>query len=286
MKKSALSLSCVAAISTIVSACFGLFYSFGGLQKTVLNIYGSSVVLFGDGIYANDSLLKAGATKGTDIVMIAVSLLLLALIFPLRNKKSSAFLQCGCLSLILYATTCLIMGNSFNRLFPLYLLQFGSVLFAFVLSLSALLKAKHFTSVTYQKKLIGTAVFLAIGGSSVLVWLTFIIPAVLTGVPFETIDVYTTEPIFALDLAILMPIFWFCAVMLWSKKEIGYHLAPVLLTLLTGVGACVIVQSVFQTQMGIEIEIRQILGLVVSFAVLGSVALVLNIRLLKCVNKV
>lgn len=55
-------------------------------------------MLYGDGIYANNSLLKAGATKGTDIVMIFVVLLLLLSITILKNKNYVQLLQAGLLT--------------------------------------------------------------------------------------------------------------------------------------------------------------------------------------------
>jgi len=91
-----------------------VFYSFGGERRIVRNIYGQPVTLFGDGIYLNDSIMKVGATKGTDIEIILVSVLLLAILSIYKNLKSSPFLQTGFLSIILYASTCLVMGVNFN----------------------------------------------------------------------------------------------------------------------------------------------------------------------------
>lgn len=70
----------------------------GGTVRTVNNIYGQDIMLYGDGIYANNSLLKAGATKGTDIVMIFVVLLLLLSITILKNKNYVQLLQAGLLT--------------------------------------------------------------------------------------------------------------------------------------------------------------------------------------------
>lgn len=280
MKKSLSILSVSSALSAIVSACFGVFYSFGGSQRTVENIYGQQVVLYGDGVYANDSIMKVGATKGTDVVIIIVGVLLLCTVLVLKKKKYAPFLHAGLLSLVLYASTCLIFGVTFNRLFLIYLFQFGSTLFAFVLAMTDLLRKKSFEKI-YNKKLAGTAIFLLIGGCSVLIWLTFIFPTAISGSPMEIIDIYTTEPTFVIDLAIIFPTALFCGISLLAKKPFAYQLAPVLLTALTGVGACVIAQTIVQSALGIVLNPGQLFGLVISFVILGIVALALNVRLLR-----
>ncbi|MCL2111991.1 MAG: hypothetical protein FWH32_07085 [Clostridiales bacterium] len=274
-------LSICAAVTAFISACIGFFYTFGGEMRTVNNIYGQAVTLLGDGIYANDSLMKAGAGKGTDLVVIVLSILLVCVVSVLRRKKYAPFVRCGLLSLILYASACLAMGSSFNRLFLLYVLQFGFALFAFLLSMSELLKAKSFADDIHAKRLIGTAVFLIISACSTLVWLPFIIPAVLSGEPMEIIDVYTTEPAFVIDLAVILPSVMFCGIGLIKKIPTAYQAAPVFLAFLTGVGMCVVSQIVVQTSLGIVINPGELFGLVVSFVMLGAVSLVLNIKLLR-----
>jgi hypothetical protein len=271
------------SVCALFSASIGLFYSFGGPNRVVTNIYGQEVTLYGDGIYANDSIMTVGATKGTDIVILAAASLLLLLTL-LKQRGSLIMLQGGLLALILYATTCLIMGVSYNRLFLLYALQFGSALFAFIIATSSILKTRSFDTKLYTKRLTGTAIFLIIGGCSVLVWLIFIIPPTFTGQPLEIIEVYTTVPTFALDLAIIFPSALFCGLSLLKKRPAGYQLAPVFLTLLTGVGITVIMQTIVQSSLGVVLNIGQLFGLVVSFIVLGAVALVLNIKLLKLVR--
>lgn len=284
MKKSLSILSVFSALSAIISASIGIFYSFGGAQRTVENIYGQQITLYGDGVYANDSIMKVGATKGTDICIIIAAILLLCTVLAWKNKKYASFLQVGLLSMILYSSTCLIFGVTFNRLFLLYLFQFGCTFFAFVLVMSDLLKRQSFQNDIYDKKLMGTAVFLIIGGCSVLIWLTFIIPAVISGTPMELTDIYTTEPTFVIDLAIILPSALYCGISLLKKKPIAYQLTPVLLTLLTGVGICVIAQTVVQSALGIVLNPGQLFGLVISFVILGIVAFALNIKLLKCIK--
>lgn len=281
MKKPMIILTITSSVTAIISACFGLFYSFGGTQRIVENIYGQQVTLFGDGIYANDSILKASATKGTDAIIIVAALFLICTISFLRHKKYALFLQSGLLSLLLYSSSCLVMGVSLNRLFLLYVLQFGSTLFAFILSVSELVKQKSFNKALFSKKLTGTAVFMMIAGCSTLVWIPFVLPPIITGQPMEIIEVYTTEPTFAIDLAIILPLAMYCGIGLLKKKETAYYITSVLLTLLTGVGVCVISQTITQSILGIVLEPGQLIGLVLSFVILGTIALVLNIKLLR-----
>jgi len=284
MKRTLTVLSVIAAISSILSACVGVFYTYGGAMRIVENIYGQQITLYGDGIYANDSLLKVGATKGSDIVMIATGLALIAVVLICRNRRARILFQSGLLLIILYDTTCLIMGVNFNRLFLLYLLQFGSSLFAFVLSLYHVLNREIYKEQIYERHFKGTGIFMLISGCSVLIWLTFILPAVISGQPLETIEVYTTEPTFAIDLAIVLPSQMFCGIALLRKKKIGYKTAPIMLTFLAGVGVCVIFQTIFQTSLGIILSSSQLFGLVGSFIMLGIFAAVLNIRFFKFVK--
>jgi hypothetical protein len=281
MKKSITILSVVTAVIAIISASLGVFYSFGGKQRTVTNIFGQTVTLFGDGIYLNDSIMKVGTTKGTDIAIIIVSFLLLLILNIFKSRKYSLFLQTGFLSIILYDSICLVMGVNFNKLFLLYVVQFGCSLFAFTFSLSTLIKSENFNNSLYKKKLKGTAIFMIVGGCSTLVWMTYIIPAIIAGKPMNIIEIYTTEPTFAIDLAIILPSSVFCGVMLLKQNAIGYKIAPILLTFFCGVGLCVIMQTIVSKALGITIPIGQIFGLVISFVIIGIIATVLNFKLLK-----
>lgn len=280
MKKTGTVLSIVAALCAIVSSGVGVFFTYGGMPRRVSNIYGQQVTLYGDGLYANDSILKAATTKGTDLVIIIVALLLLVSILFFKDKKAGAVLRTGLLSILLYASTCVAVGVNFNRFFLIYVLQFGSSMFAFISSLKYITNTELYDKRIYEKCMVGTGVFLIISGCSVLAWLMFVLPAILTGRPMETIEIYTTEPTFVIDLGIILPVALFCGIMLIRKKKIGYRLAPVLLTLLTGVGACVAFQTAVQKTVGIHLPTGQFFGLVISFVILGAVAAMLNGRLL------
>ncbi len=127
----------------------------------------------------------------------------------------------------------------------------------------------------------GTAFFLFLAGASALIWLSMIIPALISGDFSEFIDVNTTEPTFALDIGIIFPLFTVCGVALLKQREFGYRFTPVLLTFYSLVGALVAVQTIVQHGYGIEIPLPQMIGLVSSFIALGATALIVNIRFMK-----
>ncbi len=268
-------------VLTLISALVGLFYSTGGSQFSVENIYGEIIELFGDGIYRYNSVLKASGNKGTDLVMLIVALAFAFFTAKRRDGAKYRYVHVGLLTGLLYYSSSLVFGVTFNSLFLVYVLQFSVALFAMMFLVHELLRESHLARALTGRSLKGTAIFLLICGSSVLVWLEFILPALLTGEPLSTIEVYTTEPTFVLDLAIVLPVYVGCGIAMLRRQALGYELAPVLLTFITIIGFTVIGQNVVQSSMGVDIPLRQLFGLVISFVALGVVAIILNIRLLR-----
>lgn len=269
---------------TLVSALVGILYSTGSDRFVVENIYGERIELYGDGIYKYNSVLRAGVNKGTDLVMLVVAIVFA--IFTALSKRAAKYRywQVGALSGLLYYSSCLVFGVTFNRLFPIYVLLFSSCLFTMIFLLTKLIREGNLPESIKAKSFKGTAIFIMASGCSVLVWLEFILPALITGEPLSNIEIYTTEPTFVLDLGIILPTCIGCGIALLKKKPIGYILAPVLLTLIVIVGFTVIGQSIFQSSMGVDIPVRQLISLVVSFVVLGIIAAILNVKFIKYIN--
>ena len=126
-----------------------------------------------------------------------------------------------------------------------------------------------------------TAIFLFLAGASALIWLSMIIPAMISGDFSEFIDINTTEPTFALDIGIIFPLFTVCGIALLKQKDFGYRFTQILLTFYTLVGTLVAVQTIVQHAYGIEIPLPQMIALVASFIALGITALILNVRFMK-----
>lgn len=129
----------------------GTVFSTGEERFSVENIYGETIELYGDGIYRYNSVLKAGINKGTNLVMLLVALAFA--LFTARRRKGgkNRYIHVGLLAGLLYYSSCLVFGVTFNALFPVYVLQFSASLFAMIFLVADLLKEEHLSSPGKQK---------------------------------------------------------------------------------------------------------------------------------------
>jgi ammonia channel protein AmtB len=119
-------LSIVVVVLVWCSTGFGLFFSNGGQPRTVESMYGEQVQLFGDGVYANNSMLKATSAKGSDLVMLLFSVGLLLTTFTRGKGAKSCLLHGGFLVSILYYAATTAFGITYSRMFLVYLLLFSA----------------------------------------------------------------------------------------------------------------------------------------------------------------
>lgn len=271
----------IIVLLTLVTTTVGLLYSTGGERIFVENIYGEIIELYGDGIYKYNSVLKAGANKGTDLVMLIVAVIFAFLTLIKEKYAKFRFWQVGALFGLLYYASCLVFGVTFNQMFPIYVMLFSTALFAMIYLMQDLLKTESLIEAVKRKSFKGTAIFLLICGSSTLVWMEYIMQAIISGEPLSIIEIYTTEPTFVFDLGIVLPIYIITAIALLKKKSIGYMLTPILLSFIVIVGLTVIGQNAFQMSMGIDIPFEDFMILVVSFVILGMIATILNVKYIK-----
>lgn len=269
-------------ILLMVTALVGLFWQGEGSSKIVTAIDGRDVELYGHGAYANHSLLRATSYMGADWAMLLIVVPLLLLSAAFLNRFPKSLLVCsGALMIAFYYSITQAFGAAFNHYFLLYTALFSVAGFSFGYSVYLLGKTAWKRENRTQSKNRGTAIFLFLAGASALIWLSLIIPAMISGDFSEFIDVNTTEPTFALDIGIIFPLFTVCGIALLVQREFGYRFTPVLLTFYSLVGALVTVQTIVQHSHGIEIPLPQMIGLVASFMVLGAIALILNVRFMR-----
>ena len=274
-------LSILVIILVWCSAGMGLFYSNGGQPRIVESIYGEPVQLFGDGVYANNSMLKATTAKGSDLVMLLVSLGLLATTLKRGTGPKARLLHGGFLVPILYYSATTSFGITYSRMFLVYLFLFSAAFFATVASMIDLSRTIH--PANKDQNFTGTAIFTMLAGCTVLVWFMSILPTVFTDAPLDIIEIYTTEPTFIIDIGIIFPSCVLGGIMLLWKKPFGYILPPIMLTFLAIIAVTVIGQTAMQLQYGVVISIQQVIGYVVTFVAFGIIAAIVNTRFLhKC----
>ena len=263
------------------SAGMGLFYSDGGIPRYVESIHGVTVQLYGDGIYANQSILTAGTRKGTDAVMLVLSVGFLVATFKRNLGDKAKLIHGGLLFSILYYSVTLAFETVFNRMFLVYAALLSVAFFAFIftmIDLNATVRPVNKDG-THTK----TAIFTMVCGCAGLVWLMDIIPATITNVPPDFMSIYTTNPTKFLDIGIFFPSFVLVGIMLLKKETVSYVFTPLLLLFVPFIAVVVIGQTAFHMAYGVYIPVNQLIGYVGVFVVLGSSALIVNISfMLRC----
>ena len=162
-----------------------------------------------------------------------------------------------------------------NRLYLFYVVAFGLSVFLAIHLLSKHFKVITVTEEVKSQKNIGISLCLAISGwITIIVWLSMIVPSLMSQNFGELLGVLTTEVTYAIDLGILCPLMIICAIWINNRNDIGYKLAPILLYVLFTVGPMVILQNLYCIKFGIEVPLPAFMGTVMTFVVMGVFAIV------------
>lgn len=247
----------IAFLSTII-ATVSLFYtkdfSAGDSIKT---ISGQTINLYGRGVYKNDSLSMAVQAKGQDLVTLFFGVPFLLYSVKLNKKETllGRFLLTGALAYFLYAYTIYCFAESYNFLFIGYVAIMGLSFYAFVSCMTTFKLGR--INENFNKKIptkylgISNIIFALLIG---LNWVRRLAPAEVG----KYLDHYTTLPIQALDLGIVLPTIIFSAIMLMRRHSWGYLLTPIItfkgLTLLIALDAMII----FMIANGVEVAIADL----------------------------
>lgn len=264
----------ILACSAILSSLIGLFYSNGGTAFIVDNVYGQQVELYGKGVYAYNSTLTVSSRFGADWVGIIGGAFLIFLCFNKGKKIWLNILKTAQCTAFVYYFACLTFSISMNRLYLLYVFAFGlSVL------LSIHLLSKHFKQLMLKEeakvnKNVGISRCLAISGAiTIIIWLSMLVPHLISQNYGELVGVLTTEVTYAIDLGVLCPLMIICSVWIRKKNDNGYKLAPILLYILFSVAPMVILQNLYCLKLGITVPLPAFIGTILSFVVMGSFAI-------------
>ena len=278
----------VIVLSILVSA-IGLFSTSGGTPYDFVNQYGHTVTIYGDGLYAHDSLMKAPIFRGTDLIVLFVivpaTILAFALLLVRRSLRSSLFAMVMLAVLVYYAAG-MAFGAAFNSLHLAYIALFSSSLFGLFWIGSQINPELLRKSISGQRlPYRGFTIFLALSGFALIVaWLPDILSAVLAGQPLALIENYTTEITYVLDMGIIGPLAIVGIILLKRRSGAGYMVLASLLTLCAAVGLMLPVQSIFQANAGIDLPLPVLVTKVATFCLLAIFAIYFDIRLFRAIK--
>jgi hypothetical protein len=280
-------LTWVIAISAAIASAAGLLWPGGNPPSQFITARGQTVELYGRGLYRYDTTLKAAIFRGTDAVTLAVGvpLLLVALSWYRRGSLRGAVLLVSLLGYFLYAYASLAFGAAYNPLFLLYVITFSGSLFALAAGFAEVDRDALGAGMSERLPHRGISWFLLIaGGVLALVWLSDIVGSLASGKPPPTIEGYTTEVTYVIDLGVVAPATVLAALLLRRRSPTGYVLAAAMLTLNAMIGMVVLAQTLAMWLARVTMTPAQLGAYAGSFLLLAVVAGWLAVRLFRSID--
>ena len=288
-KKSLYILTGIIIFLGMIVTLTGLLYTNGGVAYDFINQYGDTVKIYGNGLYANDSILMASGYRGTDftVLVLVIPMLIVALIMDIKKKtmKSRLFLT-SVISVFTYYSASMAIGVTYNILHMAYIAFFSVSLFGLIIAISSMDRELLKSGVTGKLPYKGFIIFLALSGIAlILAWIPDIILSLVKGSSLATIEVYTTSITNVIDMGIIGPVALIGLYQLKKRSGMAYILLGMLLTLCAVIGAMLPMQTVFQIAAGIEVPVPVLITKVASFVILALFALYFDICLFRAIKK-
>jgi len=232
MRKTITLLTVLILILALAATLTGLLTREGPGPREIGGFRGEPVTLWGRGLYQEDSLSVAAQGLAQDAVTLGAGIPLLALSLVLYWKGSlrGALLLAGTLGYFLYTYVSYVFLWMYNPLFLLYVVLMSMSFFAFLLVMGETSPGRVARRADPRMPVKWLGGFLIFFGMAVgLLWLGKILQSLVTGVPPQGLDHYTTLVIQGMDLGFVVPAACLAGVLLIRKKPWGYLLSAVLL---------------------------------------------------------
>lgn len=282
-------LSSLVALLAAIAAATGLFLKDDGAPFLFSTLRGQTAQIFGQGLYRYDTLFLGAGFRGQDAVVLflGVPLLVISIVLYQRGSVSGQLLLTGTLGYFLYLYASMALGASYNKLFPLYIVIFSASLFTFIQVFSSVNLDLDASQIPAGLPRRGLAIFMfAAGFVTLVVWGAPLVAALIKGGPPDKMDSYTTMITYALDLAIITPATFLCAVLVLRGDPLGYVIAAPLLTLLVLLTPQIILSTVFQKSAGVPFTMGEMIGPFTGFVVLGLIAAWLLVAILRGLSNI
>lgn len=260
---------------TLVAATAGLFIRASGVPFEIANVRGDMVEIYGQGLYFYDSLFSAAGFRGTDLItlVIALPLLVYAILAYRSGSLRGGVLLTGVLSYFLYYAASMAFGVQYNNLLLVYTAMLTSSLSAFVIALESTDAGTldQIVNARLPRHAIGR--FLVFAGVVLVgVWLSGLLPALLTNTAPNVIGHYTTIITYPIDLGIIAPACIVTGILLLRRRPLAMLFISPLLVLCSLIGIVVIAQTIFQVNAGVDLTAAEIMIYVVSFMLMATIS--------------
>lgn len=165
-------------------------------------------------------------------VVLLVPMILLAGVYAHKGNKTAGYVWSGSLLYLIYTYVIYCFDIHFNDLFLFYCLILGLAFYSLAWFLYS--KSKHKNSYSTQTTNLHYFIatyFIMLGSGFYLLWLAGIIPPLLNGHTPADLEKFNlpTNPVYVLDLSIILPAFIILGVMIFSRKGPWKLLSPVML---------------------------------------------------------
>ena len=266
----------------LFAAGTGLFYQTDGQPYPFTSHRGEEVMIYGQGLYAYDTLSSVAQAKANDLVTLVLGLPLLAIStwLSFHGSLRGRLLLTGTLGFFLYTYISMAFLAAFNALFLVYTVLYSFSLFAFILSMMSFdmetLPGK-FSERLPRKWIAGLLFF--VGAFLSLAWLGRILPPLLQN-QTPLLENATTMVIQAMDLGLILPLVVLAGILLLRRSAWGYLLASV--ALMKGITMGIAVST-----MGINMALQGVpdsLGILIPFMAITLFNLIMAVILLKNVE--
>jgi hypothetical protein len=271
-KKTITVLVVLIAILAFIAAAIGVFSGQNevAMERQYQSIHGENIMLYGKGIYRNDSVSLAAQGIAQDVVtlVLGIPMLLISLVLARKNLLKGRLLLLGTVSYFLYAYISYSFLSMYNSLFLVYVMLMSLSLFTFILCIMSIdveaLKSSFSTKLPV-KFIGGFQIFIAF--ILLMLWLGKIVPSLISDTIPIGLEHYTTLVIQAMDLGIIVPVALLSAILLMKRRPFGYLLSSIViikgLTMLTAITAMIIGQILAGVEVGIvEMTIFPIINLI------------------------
>jgi hypothetical protein len=269
-------LSAAIIILVAIATCLGLFWQDGNVHPSFTSLRGQTVDIYGHGLYRYDSLFSAAGYKGTDLVVLCLTIpfLIVLTIFYARGFMRSALLMTGLLTYILYVYASMALGAAYNEMFLVYTAIFGATFFALILVFNSVnLAVLPPQTIKGLPRRFPAILLFICGIVTIFVWVTPIISSLISGQPPDRMDSYTTLMTYALDLAIITPSTFIAGALMLKRIPLGYMMAFALFGIIIMLFPGIIASTISQMRAGVSFTPGEVIGPTAGFVILGLLSI-------------